>query len=241
MSGSEVNDSEVKAQTELKPQDVAGFLEQNPEFFVGRDDLLLGMTLPHQRGDTISLVERQMALLREGNINYRSRLDGLSETAKENERLFEQMRKLVLALLESRDLEQLLETITDSLNHEFNIEFHSLILFSEQPLNLPVRVESVDAATLALGAIVSKNKPVCGQFTHEQLRFLFAEREESVGSSAIIPLSYSLNNPQQLGVLALASKDSRHFHEGVGALFVGYLGDVLSRVLAHHMPREPEQ
>ena len=229
-----MSDNGVKVQTGLKPQEVADYLKKHPDFFIGRDDLLLELILPHQRGEAISLVERQIALLREGNMDYRRRLSFLSETAKDNERLFERMRKLVLVLLESRDLEQLTEAIADSLNHEFRIERHSLILFREKPVNLPVRIEPVDVATKTLGNILEKGKPVCGQLEDEQLRFLFPEQEEGIGSVAIIPLTYSMNEPQQLGVLALASKDPEHFQEGMGSLFTGYIGDVLSRMLAIH-------
>ena len=230
-----MNDSEVKALTRLKPQEVADYLENHPDFFIGKDDLLLEMNLPHQRGEAISLVERQIALLRESNTDYRRRFEYLSETAKENERLFEQIRKLVLVVLESRDLEQLLEAIADSLNHEFNIERHSLILFSEKNINLPVRTEPVDLATKVLGNVPEKGKPVYGQFEDEQLKFLFPEQEKDIGSVAIIPLAYSLNEPQQLGVLALASKEPEHFQNGMGNLFTEYLGDVLSRMLVLHM------
>ena len=229
-----MSESEVKAQTELKPQEVANYLENHPDFFIGKDDLLLKLTLPHQRGEAISLVERQIALLREANMDYRRRLTYLGETAKDNERLFERMRKLVLMLLESRDLEQLLEAIADSLNHEFKIELHSLILFSEKPMSLPVRIEHVDVAIKALGNTLEKGKPACGQFEDEELKFLFPEQDDVIGSVAIIPLTYSLNDPQQLGVLALASKDPEHFQDGMGSLFTGYIGDVLSRMLALH-------
>ena len=229
-----MNDSEVKVQTELKPQDVAEFLRKNPDFFVGKDELLLDLVLPHQRGAAISLVERQVALLRKQNQDYRQRLNCLAETARNNEQLFSQIRQLVLALLESKDLEQLTETITDSLNHEFKIKFHSLILFSDKPLKMPVRVEHIDIAAAELGKILAKGKTVCGQFSDSHLNFLFPGNE-GIGSTAIIPLTYSLNNPAQLGVLALGSEDPGQFQEGIETLFIGYLGDVLSRCLAQHL------
>lgn len=229
-----MNDSEVRARKGLKPQEVADYLDKHPDFFIGKDDLLLKLTLPHQRGEAISLVERQIALFRESNLDYRRRLNYLSDTAKDNEQLFGRMRKLVLMLLESRDLEQLLEAISDSLNHEFKIERHSLILFGEKPLSLPVRIEHVDVATEILGNILEKGKPVCGQFDDDELNFLFPGQEDEIGSVAIIPLNYSLNDPQQLGVLALASKNPEHFQEGVGSLFTGYIGDVVSRMLVMH-------
>lgn len=229
-----MNDSEVKVQTELKPQDVAEFLQKHPDFFVGRDELLRNLTLPHQRGSTISLVERQIALLREQNVNFRHRLTYLTDNARKNEKLFNKIRQLVLTLLESKDLEQLIETITDSLSHEFNVKFHTLILFQDKPLSLPVRVEHIDIAAAELGGYLAKDKPVCGQFSESHLNFLFPGNE-GVGSAAIIPLIYSLNNPSQLGVLALGSDDPEQFQDGIGQLFISYLGDVLSRCLAQYL------
>ena len=236
MIDSEAKTAEQSEPDKFKAEEVAEFLNNNPDFFVGRDDLLLTLTLPHQRGDTISLVERQVALLRERSIDYRHHLDNLSVTAQENEKTFERMRRLILALLESKDLEQVIEAIRDSLAHDFAIDINSLVLFSEKPMNLPVRVEHVDVATAALGNLIPKGRAVSGRFSDEQMMFLFPEQADEVGSAAIIPLAYTLNHPPQLGVLALASKDPEHFQASMGTTFIGYLGDILSRVLAQHMP-----
>ena len=219
----------------LKPRQIADYLKEHPDFFVGRDELLLDLKLPHQRGDAISLVERQVALLRERALDYRHQLVRLAENAKENEKLFERMRLLVLSLLESKDLEQLVEVISDSLNHEFGIEFHSLILFSEKPMSLPVRIEHTDVVVEALGSIMTSGKAICGQVTQAELDFLFQEQGGNVGSVAIAPLNYALSEPQQLGVLALGSKDKDHFKASMGTLFISYLGDVLSRILARQL------
>ncbi|WP_299734806.1 DUF484 family protein [uncultured Endozoicomonas sp.] len=226
---------EARETQALTARQVADYLQAHPDFFVDRDDLLLELTLPHKRGDTISLVERQVALLRERALDYRYQLNRLSENAKENEQLFEKMRLLVLSLLESKDLEQLIDTISDSLNHEFGIEFHSLMLFSDKPMSLPVRIEHNDVANMALGSLLSSGKAVSGQVTPAEMDFLFQEQSEKVGSVAIIPLNYSLIDPPQLGILALGSSDKEHFKAGMGTVFISYLGDVLSRVLARHM------
>ncbi|WP_067516095.1 DUF484 family protein [Endozoicomonas ascidiicola] len=226
---------EAKETQALTARQVADYLQAHPDFFVDHDDLLLELTLPHKRGDTISLVERQVALLRERALDYRYQLNRLSENAKENEQLFEKMRLLVLSLLESKDLEQLIDTISDSLNHEFGIEFHSLMLFSDKPMSLPVRIEHNDVANMALGSLLSSGKAVSGQVTPAEMDFLFQEQSEKVGSVAIIPLNYSLIDPPQLGILALGSSDKEHFKAGMGTVFISYLGDVLSRVLARHM------
>ena len=48
----------------LTPEQVAAYLQANPEFFVERDELLGEMRIPHQPGDAVSLVERQVMLFR---------------------------------------------------------------------------------------------------------------------------------------------------------------------------------
>ena len=45
----------------LSPEQVAAYLHAHPEFFVDRDELLGEMRIPHQPGDAVSLVERQVA------------------------------------------------------------------------------------------------------------------------------------------------------------------------------------
>lgn len=219
----------------LQPEQVADYLKEHPDFFVGRDDLLLDLKLPHQRGDAISLVERQVTLLRERALDYRRQLARLGDNARENEQLFDRMRLLVLSLLESRDPEQLVEVINDSLNHEFGIPFHSLILFSEKPMGLSVRTEPEDVVAAALGSIMASGKAICGQVTRAELKFLFPEQAGNVGSVAIAPLNYALSEPRQLGILALGSKDKNHFKASMGTLFISYLGDMLSRILARQL------
>ena len=44
----------------LEAAAVAAYLEAHPDFFVEHDELLPSMRIPHQRGDTVSLVERQL-------------------------------------------------------------------------------------------------------------------------------------------------------------------------------------
>ncbi len=219
----------------LAPAQVAEYLAENPDFFVGRDDLLLKLTLPHQRGDAISLVERQVALLRERVLDYRHQLTHLSDNARDNEKLFQRLRTLVLSLLDCNDLVQLVDVISDSLGHEFGVDFHSLILFDDVPLNLPIRTEPLKQAVNALGSIMLSGKAICGQVTREKSDFLFQEQAGQVRSVAIIPLNYTLSEPRQLGVLAMGGRDKRKFQASMGTVFISYLGDVLSRILARHL------
>ncbi len=50
--------------TEVSDDQVAEFLQQNPDFFLSHADLLPHMEIPHDKGNAVSLVERQMTILR---------------------------------------------------------------------------------------------------------------------------------------------------------------------------------
>ena len=223
-------------QTPLNTEQVAQYLQANPDFFVNQDELLLELNIPHERGVAISLVERQLQLLREHNLELRRRLGKLVDVARDNDRLFEQTRKLVLGLLESQDLEQATETLKDGLEHDFEVDFHALILFTEKSSNLPIREEKPDVADNILGDLLagfkdkraSGQKVICGRMKTRELEFLFPDHHGEIGSVALAPLSF----PDKVGVLALASRDENHFRASMGNMFIGYLSDVASRVLS---------
>ena len=203
---------------------VAAYLRAHPEFFVDHDELLSELRLPHQPGGAVSLVERQVRLLRERNIEMRHRLSQLMDVARDNDRLFDKTRRLVLDLLDAGSLEELVGAVEDSLRHEFQVPYVSLILFSEAAL--PVgRGVSCGEAQQSIGGLLEGGRTICGVLRPHELSFLFGEDGGSVGSAAVV----SLDN--QLGVLAIGSPDPQHYKSSLGTLFLGYVADVLTRVL----------
>lgn len=226
---------EESASVSLNSDDVAEYLRQHPDFFSDQDELLMSLSLPHRRGSAISLYERQLGLLRQRNDELKQRLNRLISIAHDNDRLFDSSRRLALALIESTDLEQVAETLRDGLENDFGVEFHSLILFNKEPVDIPVRTENPDVANSILGdLLVSLNggqKVVCGRLADKELEFLFPDDHSSIGSVALSPLNF----PDSVGVLALGSRDENHFRASMGNLFLGYLSDVLCRVLNRFM------
>ncbi|MDO9625207.1 MAG: DUF484 family protein [Pseudomonas sp.] len=206
---------------------VADYLRQHPEFFVEHDELLAELRIPHQRGDTISLVERQMTLLRERNIEMRHRLSQLMDVARDNDRLFDKTRRLVLDLLDASGLEEVVSTVEDSLRHEFQVPFVSLILFSDTPLAVGRSLSSAEAHQ-AIGGLLAGGKTICGVLRENELSFLFGETDaKQIGSAAVVALSYQGLH----GVLAIGSSDPQHYKSSLGTLFLGYIAEVLARVL----------
>ncbi|ACO80876.1 hypothetical protein AvCA_47720 [Azotobacter vinelandii CA] len=206
---------------------VAEFLRRNPRFFQGREELLAEMQVPHPSGAAVSLVERQLGLLRERNHELRERLGQLMDVARDNDRLFEKTRRLVLDLLDATNLEEAVGLVEDGLRHEFQIPFVGLILFGENASPAGRWVDTEDALQ-TIGGLLACGKPMCGVLRSHELGFLFGEeRRPQIGSAAVAALDHQGLH----GVLAVGSPDPQHYKSSLGTLFLGYIADVLARLL----------
>jgi uncharacterized protein YigA (DUF484 family) len=211
----------------LEAAAIAAYLEAHPDFFIEHEELLPALRIPHQRGDTISLVERQLKLLRERNIEMRHRLSQLMDVARDNDRLFDKTRRLVLALMDASSLEDLVISVEDSLRQDFQVPFVSLILFSDTALPVGRWVTGAEAQQ-AIGGLLSEGKTVSGSLREHELDFLFGEEQrKQIGSTAVVALSHQGLH----GVLAIASRDPQHYKSTVGTLFLSYIAEVMGRVL----------
>lgn len=217
-------------QNQSKPQlpdadTVAAYLSAHPEFFVDHDELILDLRIPHLPGGAVSLVERQVKLLRERNIEMRHRLSQLMDVARDNDRLFDKTRRLVLDLLDAGSLEEIIGAADESLRHEFQVPFVSLILFSETPLSVGRSASNAEAQQ-AIGGLLAGGKTICGVLRPHELAFLFGEEaSKEIGSAAVVALD------NQQGILAIGSRDPQHYKSSLGTLFLGYIAEVLTRVL----------
>src|SRR5690606_28675637 len=213
-TGSSMSDQD---QTALDAEAIAAYLRQHPEFFVDHEELIPELRIPHQPGSTVSLVERQVKLLRERNIEMRHRLSQLMDVARDNDRLFDKTRRLVLDLLDAATLEEVVSAVEDSLRHQFQVPYSSLILFSETPLAVGRSVSSAQAHE-AIGGLLADGKTVCGVLRPHELAFLFGEEEQAqIGSAAVVCLSYKGLH----GILAIGSPDPQHYRSSLGTLFLG--------------------
>ena len=95
-----------KAEVQTKKM-FSDFLRDNPTFLYDNPDILENLYLPHSTGSAISLVERQVSLLRERNSELRSRLNILNSKAEENELLLAKTQSLILKLLDANSLSKL--------------------------------------------------------------------------------------------------------------------------------------
>lgn len=210
--------------------DVARYLRNHPGFFLANEDILAELKLSHQTGKAVSLLERQVELLRERNMDMRNRLSNLLDNAQRNEQIFELSKALILSLLEAKRAEELSNLLCRGLVNDFEaVDYACLILFAD-PSKLgsnQLRIESPENAQAHIGGLLRSRKAVCGVLRAEELRFLFGKHAEHIGSAALIPIKAGNLD----GVIAVASKNPEHFRSSMGTLFLDYIGEVVNRCL----------
>ena len=219
----------------LEPEQVAAYLQANPEFFVQHPELLAELSLPHESGSAVSLVERQVAILRERNIDMRHRLSKLLDNARDNDKLFDKTKRLVLSLLEGQDMGDVIDALHFSFDKDFGIHFTSVILFgnADKVPSSQARVISMAEAREHLAALIKNNRASCDTLGAADLEFIFGDKAKEIGSVATVPLMHG----SAFGLLAIGNRDPQYYRSSMGTLFLSYIAEVLNRILPKYLPR----
>lgn len=225
--------SGVTKEREITEREVAEFLHQHPDFFSRHEYLLEQMTIPHtDTGKAISLIERQVGMIREQKQQLKQQLHQLTLAARTNEALMQRFQTLILNLIDSDDIDQAVQYIRDALREDFHADAVELILFDS-----PTRKENVsrdDTAIKSFDKILGNHQTICGHFKPEQMGFLFGERAKDITSAVVIPLCAGDDEPC-LGMLAVGSVDPKRYHPEMGTVFVSHLGSVMNRIFRAHL------
>jgi len=219
-------------------RDIVRYLRDHPDFFERHQGLLADMLLPHETGGAISLLERQVSVLREQRDDNKKKLQQLIKTAQKNEQLNNHVNALILALLDATSLEEVLEVVRTRLANDFDAEAVVVRLFNTGHPTMTRLPELVDWSEPVLGAfekVIDGRKPVCGALKPGQLDALFSDQSDNIVSAALIPLVESASSSKCYGMLAIGSPDRNRFRADMGTVFLSQLGKVLTRVLKQHL------
>jgi uncharacterized protein YigA (DUF484 family) len=212
------------------------YLGLNPDFFERHQPLLARMRLPHMRtGSTISLVERQVEVLREQKTDADRRLAEFVAVARANDQLADRIHRFTRRLLRAANAPAAIATIEASLREDFDA-FDSVLLLtspgeslrnsSDEPF---LRIVATDDANIrSFEALLATGKPRCGQVRDTQREFLFGPESASIGSVALVPLGET----GSLGLLALGSAERERFHPGMSTEFLKRMGELITDALS---------
>jgi uncharacterized protein YigA (DUF484 family) len=204
---------------------VIDYLKANPDFFLHHEELLAQLSIPHPSGQAVSLVERQVKILREQLDQCTGQINHLVDVARENETLGDRMHRFTIALAGADNFDELISLLQDELYDHFQADAVEIRLFSSGELDAQ---DTPDGEVLKkIRDFLAEGKPACGQLTAEQMRFIFGPLADSVQSTAIIPL----HNNDTSGILAIGSRDPDRFNASKGTLFLSRLSELLSQLL----------
>ena len=118
----------------LRPEEVAKYLKDHPEFFDEYAELLSSIYVPHPYGGhAIPLAERQVLNLRERSRALEGKLRELVQFGEENDTISDRVHRISLALLAARDLAGVLQALDTGLRQDFAVPEVALRLWSGEP------------------------------------------------------------------------------------------------------------
>jgi len=212
---------------------IAGYLASHPDFFERHGALLGQLKLPHSTGGAaVSLIERQVSVLRQRNDKLESQLRDLVEVARGNDDLADKIHALAVLLIGARERDAIVELLEQQLRTKFNADRAVLVLFDQRGAASGQFLRLTDRADESLGpfkSFLEGDSVRCGPVRDAQRDFLFGPDNCEIGSIAMIPLGARCDK----GFLAIGSRSADHFHPGVSIDFLSRLGELVSGALAN--------
>lgn len=211
---------------------IAEYLQANPDFFTRNSAMLADLQLAHSTGGaTISLIERQVSMLRGRNEQIETKLRDFMQVAQSNDEIAGKIHELAVLLICAGDQAEVIVTLEEQLRTTFRADRPVLVLFDdtitddEGPFLRRVNREHESVGTFK--TFLEASQARCGTVRDAQRTFLFGAQDVEVGSVALIPLGDQCT----VGFLAIGSRDPDHFHPGKSIDFLTRIGELVAAAL----------
>ncbi len=217
-------------ESSLTEEQVVAYLRDNSDFFIRQECLLADLSLPHESGKAISLLEKQVTILRDRGIDARHKLNDLLENARNNDQLFETTRGLVLALMRTANVTEIAEITRNQLFSHANIDACEIILVDHPNLNIvqSLRTKSLEKLKQEFNDVFRLKRTHCGAMTEKDIASLFPFGNGKIRSTALCPV---ISNGEVLGLLAFGNKAENYFSLHLDTLFLDFIGHVVGAAL----------
>jgi len=213
----------------MRSDEVARYLQDNPQFFEEHADLMSRVVIPHPHGGrTISITERQMLSLRDKNKQLEGKMNELLQFGEENDTISEKMHRLGVAMIAAASFQSVLHTLNFHLRDDFSIPHVALRLWG-QPANTEEWPEFAEVSEELQVFAETLSQPYCGSTSGFETSSWFGDASKHVRSQALIAMR---NGGGTIGMIALGSEEAQRFYAGMGTLYLERLGEMASAALA---------
>ncbi|MDA8360475.1 MAG: DUF484 family protein [Gammaproteobacteria bacterium] len=213
---------------------VARYLTENRDYFRRRADLLEVLDIPHAgKGGAISLIERQVEVLRARLAVKDREWQNFVAVARDNDALGEKLHRLAVSLIDAASLDDVLGSLYDLGRHELGLD-RVVISLGVEGGSLGGRAEFVppDDPRLRQALALSGERSLCGPVgLLGDLRELLGADEAQMRSMALVPL----RDPVRCGFVLFASRDEQRFPVGIGTTYLDRIGALFLRACARQL------
>lgn len=205
----------------LTAQDIADYLQAQPDFFEQYADVFANLSVPHpHQARAISLGERQILTLRTRAKEQEQRLMHLLRNASSNEQINHAMMQWCARMLAEPDATQLPAHIIRSLGDLFNVQAIALRLW-----DLPLAADSEftqDVTESVREYAESLSNPYCGPLDGQQVADWLGTPPASL---AVLALRTQAGQAP-IGLLVLGSDDPERFAADMGTAFLDTIAEL---------------
>ncbi len=211
--------AELKQENPLDDEQVADFLRSDPAFFERNPHLLALLEVPHDGPEgAISLIERQVAVLRNREKVTSQELAQLVDIARRNEQIADRLHMLAIRFMECANMDEFLDELIYGLRNSFGISAVKILI--PDPDHAGDRPELVKPDDNLLGelrdVLLNRQPAICFNDLMEfDLEPLFGESHDIVRSFTILPIGSAYG-----GVLVLGSTDANEYSPDAGTRFL---------------------
>jgi uncharacterized protein YigA (DUF484 family) len=213
---------------------IIDYLKKHPDLFERHPEVLKQLTFTHDSGAAVSLVERQLKLIRDENQGMKNKLSSLVHIARENEELGQRFHRLTLELMAGDDLNDIIAMTRDQVQTFFytdhvGFRFHDSLRDRLKGLETSI-IDSDNKHSARLRDWMGKRKPVFGPFDPGMHKQLFGEQGQ-IQSAVLIPLHHT----RDFGLLVLGSRSRDRFADNMGTVFLTQLGELISAKICNFL------
>ena len=119
--------------TEITDEAITQYLNCNPDFFVNNQDILSRLRIPHDSGKAVSLIEKQVGVLRSKSRHLENSLLDLIAVARQNENLHDRLHTLIQEIITAPTLSDIVALTQTSLRDNFSAEDVHILLIAAAP------------------------------------------------------------------------------------------------------------
>lgn len=210
---------------------VAAYLRRHPNFLNEHPDLLETLTPPAAQRSGENVVDLQRFMiekLRKDVHSLRHNQDNLVDASRTNMSSQERIHAAVLAMLEARTFDHLLEIVTQDFIQTLDVDFITLCFEAADPATHPGNIKGLRILpTGMIEEMMGEDRAILLRAEVRGDSRLFSKQAEQVRSEALVRLRVSQLGPA--GLLALGSRAERRFYPGQGTELLGFLAEATGR------------